>query len=307
MKSFALSVALSLPSAAFAQAWVGPQNSLDASLTFNHSTSNDIVYSDGQTRVPGPMSQQSFVIGAEFVPIENLALSVSLPYIRIKDVEPADPTLVAQQGRCDGGKSCGSLTDLRLIARYGLSLPGDLAVAPHAGVSVPVANYAVHGNTGLARGLKQLHMGLSIGYLVQEGLPGLYGAATYEFSLTERFGNVDVLRDFNQNSSSVSTQLGYFITQWLDVHLAVDGRIGHGGFDFLDWNENRETGARTPIIVVNNYNVLLNQSIWTAGGGATVRFLEQFSIAAVFRRFISGGNTADPTVLGLSLGWQSEL
>src|SRR5687767_7428077 len=158
----ALLVTASATSEARAQAaWVAEKGALDVSLDYNLGVSDKVI-ADSDLEFPdaGTTAHQ-ITIGTEYVPIPKLAIGLSIPIVALKYT--GDQVLYPHPGggEYDDGKTHTTLTDLRVGTPYQL-LDEPLALSPHLGVSIPVADYETVGNTVAGRHLKQLHVGLGI-------------------------------------------------------------------------------------------------------------------------------------------------
>lgn len=297
-----LAAALLLPAQALAQAWVDVEDTLTLGTSYNYSSSSEIVYSDGETTIPAQIRQHTMLLSAEYIPIERLAISVQIPFFYIKNADPFTPANFRQQGVYDSGDAYLVTGDIQANARYMFEV-GPVALTPRLGIRVPSHRYEVNGNTGVSRGLLQGQFGLSAG-VANVLLPGLFFQGDYQFSLSQRFETAfPETADYNQNFSQGSLIAGYFVLDALAINLAADFRIAHGGFDFLDFTTNRETGVATPTAVSNYYNALLAQDFTLVGGGASYMLTDTIQLNAFFRLFVGGGNTSNPNIFGFGASY----
>jgi hypothetical protein len=284
--------------AAEAQAWVDPVGSLSTSLDYIFSPSEAIVITPDDEADGEPITAHTVSLGLEYIPIENLALQASLPMVATKyggDGMPAAP-----HGEYDDGDMHTALTDLRLGARYQL-LREIVAFAPHIGGSIPLTDYENVGFANAGRGLKQLHLGASLGRTLDPVLPNLFVHATYEFSLVERFDDTsteeeaDMTKEVGQNRSDLAFLLGYFFLDGdLRINLGYNWRIHHGGLDFTELGPIGSTLERY-------HDPLLNEEFMLLGGDVGYDLTERVSINASTRFFLRGYNTRDANLFGLGL------
>jgi hypothetical protein len=205
-------------------------------------------------------------------------------------------------GEYDDGDMHTTLTDLRLGARYQL-LREIVAFAPHIGGSIPVTDYENVGFANAGRGLKQLHLGASLGRTLDPVLPNLFVHGTYEFSLVERFDDTsteeeaEITKEVGQNRSDVALMLGYFFLEGdLRLNLGYNWRIHHGGVDF--------TELGSPDSPMYRYHdPLLNEEFMLLGGDIGYDLTDRLSINASTRFFLRGYNTRDANLFSLGLSF----
>lgn len=291
---------------AHAQAWVSDQGSLDLGLDYNFATSSKVVFESAEdfplTEFPdaGTQSHQ-LELGVEYTPIRKLALNLRMPFVMLKYTGrmnaagdgPAPEYAHAGGGSYDDGSFHGTLTDLRLGARYAV-LEDPIAIAPHIGVSIPVADYETIGNTVAGRGLNQLHVGASAGYLIT---PETYAHVMYEFSFVERFDVNAFTERYNQNRSDLAVTIGRKLLDYqLDLNLGANYRVTHGGLPFskVDGNLPNE---------LLYHDVLLREKVLLVGGGAGYQLNNQLSVSASVRIFVDGENTLNNSIVGVGLAY----
>jgi hypothetical protein len=290
-----LTLFLSLEATAHAQAWVGYKGSLDADLDYNLGISNKILGSgDVEFKDSGTTTHQ-ITLGAEYVPIEKLAISASLPIAFLKYTGNKTAYPHPGGGDYDDGKMHTTLTDFHVQARYQV-LDGVVALAPHVGFTIPVADYETVGNTVAGRHLKALHLGLSVGRVVSEETP-LYFMLRYEFSLVEKFDKNAATEKYGQNRSDLSFVAGYKLLEGkLDINAAVNFRKTHGGLDFAEF------ATWTPDENMF-HDAILAEQILLIGGGVGYQLTNSLSASASVGVFITGENTQNANVFALGLSW----
>lgn len=289
----ALPVFAAAPGAAFGQAWVGVKNNLNLSLDYTYSPSDLIVETEGQVfDGPGIGSvNHSVTLAAEYTPIDKLAVTAAVPLVTTKYF-PDPMSAFPGHGANDDGNFHSSLQDFKLITRYMVLDNSPIALSPHLGFSIPMANYETQGYASTGRGLKQLHMGLSVGKFFTEGpVQNFYVHLNYEFSLVEKYKTVfPETEAYGQNRSEVHGIVGYFISDKIEVNLGVDYRKTHGGLDFLAYGE-------LPTWVQYHHDALLAESMLLAGAGATYEPMEGLRFNLGLRSFLSGTNTRAPDAI----------
>lgn len=284
---------------AFAQAWVGPSGSLSVALDYSYGFSDQIIEEEVDNDVvsiPGsPIDNHTVAISGEYIPIEKLAIQATVPIVT-STFKGTNFDRLPPHGRYDDGGYHSTLQDFRLAARY-MVLSDPLAISPHLAVSIPMVDYETVGFAAAGRGLKQLHLGASLGKFFTSGVPNLYVHGTYEFSLVEAYETgFPLTEEYGQNKSDIKLLVGYFITESLDINVAADMRLSHGGLRFLEFDD-------APPEVQYFHDPLLAEEFLLLGAGVSYQLTETLRLSAFFRKWISGENTRDADVLGMGVGW----
>ena len=284
--------------AALAQAWVGPKGGLSVALDYSYGSSNRVIEDPG-VDVPDNdyISSHTMALSSEYTPLDKLAFQALVPVVSSSYTGNSGRPA---HGRYDDGSLHTTLQDFRLTGRY-MVLDAPFALSPYVGASIPMVDYETVGYAGAGRGLKQLHFGANIGKFFVSGVPNLYLHGSYEFSLSERYEtSFPETAEYGQNKSDLKGLVGYFITDKLDVNLAADWRIAHGGLEFHTWIEDPEG---TPDVVEYFHDPLLAEGFVLVGGGASYQAMERMRVSAFFRLFVRGHNTRDSNIVGLGVGW----
>ena len=286
------------------QAWVGERDSLSASLDYSYSRSNQVLEEWGiEVDDSDLIFNHTAAIAVEYTPIERLALIATLPLVstrvgnvRVGAVPPAGP-----HGRYDDGKYHSTLQDFRLDARY-MVVDDVVTFSPHVSVSIPVANYETVGFANAGRGLKMLIFGGAIGKYFTSGVPNLYLHGRYEFRWTERYeSGFPETEKIGQNKSFMDALIGYYIVENLEVNVAADMQLSHGGFRFHDWRP----GDATQYPEQYFHDALLAETFLHVGGGLSYSPVEWLRLSAFVRVFMWGENTRNADLYGLGLSWES--
>lgn len=278
---------------AHAQAWVGDKGSLDLSLDYNFALSDKVV-GDNNIEFPrGGTTTHQISLGAEYVPVPKLGVTVALPLALLKYNGDAGLYPHPGGGRYDDGATHATLTDLHAAVRYQV-LEEPFALTPSLGVSIPVADYETVGNTVAGRHLKALHLGLAVGRVIGEAA---YVHLLYEFSLVEKYSRTANTEKHGQNRSDAAFTIGYkLLEQKLDVHLDANLRITDGGVRFSDF-------ARLPADEQLYHDAILNEDIFLAGGGVGYQLSDALAVSLSARLFVTGINTQNASVVALGVTW----
>jgi hypothetical protein len=288
---------------AHAQAWVGDKGSLELGLDYNLGVSDKVVVDksfdtngdgapDDAFADAGTTTHQ-ITLGAEYVPVRRLAVSLALPLGIFKYT--GDKTLYPHGGggTYDDGNTHATLTDLRVGARYQV-LEEPIALSPHLGFSIPLADYETIGNAVAGRHLMAAHLGLGIGRV--------FGAATYvhllyEFSLVQKYDRTADTAKHGQNRSDLAFTVGHkLLGQRLDLHLDANARLTHGGVNFSEFD------MLTPDEAMY-HDAILKEDIILVGGGVGYQINNSLGVTMSARLFLTGANTQNASVLALGVAW----
>jgi hypothetical protein len=290
---FALVASGSAWHGAHAQAWVSDKGALDLSLDYNFATSDKIVIDKGADFTDAGTTTHQFTIGAEYAPIDKLAIAVAVPLALLKYT--GNKTVYGHPGggRYDDGSTHATLTDLRAGVRYQV-LEDPVALSPQLAVSIPVADYETVGNTVAGRHLKALHLGLAVGRV--------FGASTYvhllyEFSLVESYDRTAETKKYGQNRSDASFTVGHrLLDQRLDLHLDANARLAHDGLNFSAFNA-------APADVQLYHDAVLKEDILLLGGGVGYQISNELGVSLSARLFVAGINTQNASVVAAGVTW----
>lgn len=284
---------VSAATTAHAQAWVGDKGSLDLSLNYNLGVSSEVVATEDLEFPDGGMTVHEFSLGAEYVPIPKLAVSVTLPLALIRYTGDKVMYPHAGGGTYDDGDVHATLTDLRVGTRYQV-LDEPFALSPHLAVSVPVADYESIGNAVAGRHLKALHLGLSAGRLIGEAT---YVHLSYEFSLVEKYDRTAETAQHSQNRSDIALSVGHrLLDHRLGLNIGANLRETHGGVNFVDF----------PTLTPNEqlyHDAILDEGAILVGAGADYQVTNSVSVSLAARFFATGSNTQAASVLALGVAW----
>jgi hypothetical protein len=305
---FSLAVIGSFHATASAQAWVPDKGQLGVALDYNFSISDKVVTETTYDFEDAGTISHQVTLGLEYVPIEKLAVSASLPFMMLKYRNPGS-FKHSIKASYDDGDYHSTLTDFRAGVRYQL-LDDPLVITPHLAFTVPVADYETIGNTVAGRHLKQLHAGLSVGYVIGVAT---YIHAMYEFSLAEKYDATAETKKYSQNHSDASLTVGTKVLDYkLDLHLGANLRITHGGITFGDVDPTDVEGGmpRASTLSTNEqdyHDGILKEDIFLVGAGAGYDISPALSISLDIRYFVDqiklSQNTQNASVVAVGLAW----
>jgi hypothetical protein len=291
-----LVIAGSTPITASAQAWVGDKGSLDVSLDYNLAISSKVIRDGDLTDLEDAgTTSHEIALGGEYVILPKLAASVSLPLAFLKYTGNKTMYTHTGGGKYDDGDTHATLTDLKAAVRYQV-LEEPVALSPHVGFSLPVADYETVGNTVAGRHLKALQLGFGVGRRLTDAM---YAHLFYEFSLVERYDRTELTHIAGQNRSDASITIGYkLLDQRLDVHVDASGRITHGGWKFSDFG-----GIPLTDEEIMFHDPILAENIFLVGGGVSYQITDSVAANLGGRLFVAGRNTQNASVIAAGVSW----
>jgi hypothetical protein len=285
---------------AHAQAWVGDKGALDLSLDYNLGISDKVIQDKGPDFTSAGTTAHQLTLGAEYVPVNHLAVNVALPLVLLKYTGTLGMYPHPGGGSYDDGNTHTTLTDLRVGARYQV-LDEPIAVSPHIAVTIPVASYETVGNTVAGRHLKALHLGLGIGHVFGEAT---YVHLLYEFSVVEKYDRTPVTAAIGQDRSDFAATIGHkLLDQRLDIHIDANGRITHGGVNFSEINFAAPSSDPATFDIAQYHDPLLAETIYLVGGGVGYQLNNDLGVSLSGRLFVAGANTQNASVFALGVTW----
>jgi hypothetical protein len=306
LASFTVAVALVLVALgstwndAHAQAWMGDKGALDLSLDYNLGISDKVIQDKGPDFTSAGTTAHQFTLGAEYVPVDRLAVNVALPLVLLRYSGTLNMYPHPGGGSYDDGNTHTTLTDLRVGARYQV-LDEPIALTPHIAVTIPVASYETVGNTVAGRHLKALHLGLGIGHVFGEAT---YVHLLYEFSVVEKYDRTPVTATFGQDRSDFAATIGHkLLDQRLDIHIDANGRVTHGGVNFSEINFAAPPSDPATFDVAQFHDAILAENIYLVGGGVGYQLNNALGVSLSGRLFVAGKNTQNASVIALGVTW----
>jgi hypothetical protein len=279
------------------QAWVDEPSSLSVSLDHSYSSSDVVTY-EGAGPYTDPIVSQTTALSIEYTPIEKLGVLATIPFVLSRYDYQGEAGNLAPHGRYDDGDYHGTLQDFRLDVRY-MVLDDVVTFSPHLSVSIPMANYETVGYAAAGRGLKMLIFGGAIGKYFTSGVPDLYLHGRYEFRWTEGYEtSFPETAEYGQNKSAMEALIGYYVLDTLELNVAANLQLAHGGFEFPNWD-------MEPLVAQKFHDALLAEEFLHVGGGVSYQPIEKLRVSAFARFFMWGENTRNSDIFGLGLSWDA--
>jgi len=295
VSSIATAILLSAaPGAARAQAFVEGENSLSMGLSYTYAPSGKLLMEDSFEIPNIKILAHTVSLDVEYdTPVPGLAVDGRLDMVGVKLGSDSFPHFPSP-GPYDDGDFHFTPTDLRAGLRYQIKpIEKIVGLSLVAAGSIPTHDYPTFGLTAPGHGLKAFILGANIARTFDPLLPRLFVAGTYEYAFREKVDVDPETEKFPRNFSSISAQLGYFITDRLEVDAAANWRISHGGATFL--------GLTTePMVVLLHHDQLLDEDFFLVGGDVGYQITDELGLAAGARIFVSGENTRNQNLFGIS-------
>jgi hypothetical protein len=246
--------------------------------------------------------QHVISFGVEYVtPLPGLALNVNMPLVGLqyKGSDLPESDFIRPHGSYDDGSTHFVATDFRADLRYVIvPIEEYINIGVSVGGSLPVQDYETQGFAGAGRGLNQMHFGLAVGRTLAPVLNTLYFHLSYYFTLSERFKtDSEATGAISQNYSSIAAQIGYFIIPELQINVAADIRIAHGGVNFVDWLSFEQA-------IRDFHDTLMRENVYLVGGGLGYDIIDGLNLSVLARAFVGGTNTRNAHIFGLNVSYQ---
>jgi hypothetical protein len=290
-------------------AWVGDPKSLTTSLSYQYVPSSAVVLTPTIEQLNRPTTNHIVTLGAEYVPIENLAVEVSVPFDAVKydGSAPHSPEPIGSWDDCAPGAG-GVVTchgkyhytpaDLRIGARYQLLDEPYLALTPYAAFSTPMTNYQTVGFATAGRNLRQGHFGLSAGRSLNPILPHLFITGTFEFTVSQSFDANAQTAAIGQDRYDIEAQIGYtFLDGDLVIDVAGNDRHQLDGIAFEDF-------GKLSAALTNFHDPILKEIYYFYGGDVSYALTRKLTLTASIREFLHGYNTRNQDLYGLNVAYR---
>lgn len=303
--SFAVIAFSLLPSSlAAAQAWVSAKGELSLSLHSDYQTSQGVWH--GPTLVTGlPVQALNNAIAAEYVPLEHLAVGLTLYGNGVRysgpQVIPGNDTVILAHGSQDDGSFHWNVTDLDFDARY-QAYDGAVTLTPILRARIPVTDYEQKGYGAAGSHLAEAGAGLYLGRYGL-GLDDLVLQASYTFTYVQKeSGGGAATEQYRVNRSDADLSLSYVITDKLIAGVGAAFRYTHDGFDLQDYPG---LAPGSPLIMW--HDPVLRARYLAPTVMASYQMTPAWSLAARFAEIVWGENVSNPISFGLTLGWANNV
>lgn len=278
MRPALLATAIVIISAApaWAQAWLPSQGEITTSFVFSSSfvDEHDL---NGLRDPNSNINTQSLLADVTFGLRDDLALTVSIPWVRSQFVSQGTPRHPTVQ---DDGAYHSTWTDLRFDLRYNVLNKRNLVITPYLGSVTPSHGYEYFAHSAPGRRVNELQMGVMVGTTLDALVPGTFVQGRYGFGLQEKF------LDVSHNRSAFSMEAGYFATPDVRVFGMVSGQVTHGGLNLSptasrDWPANQW----------RNHDRMVRENFTAVGGGLGWTVNDIIDVFGSYSTHVSAVNT----------------
>ena len=286
-----IALLLLVPCAGMAQAFLPGKSQGTASINFTTIHAAGHFLDDG-SRLPGYASRaNSLTFGLDYGLTDNIAVGVSIPYIRAKYLGPEEP-LNLPRNVLDDGVYHGTMQDFRFEARFNAPLRLPLVTTPFVALSVPSHGYDTIAESAAGANVKQLTAGLYAGRLLNPVLPRTFVHGAYSYTAAEKILDVSI------NRSNIDFSVGQFITPALSVGFLWRAQWLHGG---LTYAEIYDPTAAPDVFIQQDR--LSRQNFHHVGFGVGYSLNDSFSLDFSFVKFVSGRAAHFGEGISAGLSW----
>ena len=261
-----------------AQAWLPAAGEGSVSVVYSNSVSDRHLLPTTAYDI-GRIDSHALLADVTYGITDRLAVSLGLPLIasRYRGDRPHQRT---NPDRLDDGDWHSSWQDLRVGVRYNV-LRGPVMVTSYVGSIVPSHDYEYFAHSAAGRRLKELQAGVSVGHLLQRGVPGLFVQGRYAF------GFVEQTLDIRPNRSNLDLEVGYFVTPSLRIFALGAGQLTHAGIDVYP--------AEISVLVltpeqISHHDQIDRINFVKVGAGASMDLGERFGVFASYGTQVAGRN-----------------
>lgn len=226
-------IALALSAApARAQAWLPPQGEGSVSFLFSDILANNHFFGK-QAVDAGRIRSETIVGDVTYGVTDRIAISASIPVVASKYTGNSSSPFAAPHPQplypgvnpLDDGSYHAEWQDFRFGLRYNLVKRRGFALTPFVGSVVPSHDYEIFAHAAPGRNLNELQVGASAAKVFDTRLPGVFVQATYSYGIVQQ------VLDISHNHSTLSAELGYFVTPKVRLLVLSAGQVTHGGID----------------------------------------------------------------------------
>lgn len=264
------------------QAWVPAQGHGSVSLAYQHLFVEWHTLSDGTKGKPGTITSRTLFFNLDYGLTDRLALSAGIPYKsnKFEGTGPHDPgSLDHDHGDTliDDGRYHSGWQDWSLGLRYQWrSEPW--AITPFLAYGTPSRDYTTFAHSAPGTGQWRLEAGIAVGKRFAPPRQNLYVQGSYGYAYMEKV-------DRRVNHSTLSLELGYFLTPQLTARVLVVGQKTHNGFDFPE-----DFPGRTDDHFFHHDQNLRNDFV-NVGAGINYQLNDHYTLFADYGHTVWGENT----------------
>ena len=269
-----------------AQAWLPAQGEGTVSLVFQDAY-YQYHYLPTTPVDRGHIWSDSLIVDMTYGVTDKLAVTVGIPWVAARYRGATPHPLIDASGPVpvfyganpiDDGSFHDTFQDFRFDVRYNVTKKG-LVLTPFIGSIVPSHSYEYFAHAAPGRDLKELQVGASAAKLLDSVVPGLFVQGRYAYGFAEQVLGI------SHDRSSMSLEVGYFLTPKLRLLGLSVGQITHGGID-LTLTSRADLGP----VVFSHHDQIDRVNFLNLGGGAAYSLTEATDIFGSWIRGVEQRN-----------------
>lgn len=218
---------LPIARAQHADAWVPLKGTGAVSIGYQHLYVRYHTDSRGNRAVPGTIRDRSVFLTLDYALTDRLALNVGAAYKSNRYQGKPHPPVEDNHGEqfIDDGDYHSGWADWNIGLRY-LWRSDPWAITPYVSFGTPIRDYPTYAHSAAGRGQQRAEIGINAGHRFGPPFQNLYFQGGYGYAFME------VVDHRRVNHSTLSLELGYFLTPRLTGRFTMVGQKTHNGLDF---------------------------------------------------------------------------
>jgi hypothetical protein len=258
------------------QAWTAPRGEASVGLTYQYSHFLGHIGPDAHRLAVEPSRAQGVTLQIDYGLTDRLSVSASLPYAATQN----GLDVLRPRVGIDDGHYHSTWQDYHFEARYTL-LDHPLVITPFVMVVRPSHAYPTTGEAAIGRDLREIHIGLNAGRLLDPMLPNGYVDIHAGYVYSQR------LLGIVTNRTIVNGSAGYFLTTRASVRLLASYQVSHGGLTCGPC----EPGPDLSPLLSAQHDRLLRDSHLQIGFGGSFAVTPSVDAYAAYLSTVSGRNS----------------
>jgi len=274
---FAIAGAMfSVPS--YGQAWVAPKGELSLSLSYQYTDFPGHLDVKGDKDPVAGTEAQGFALQLDYGVNDRLAFSANIPYTATRTVAPLPPKAPPPEVN-DDQRYHSTWQDYQFTLRYNL-ISEPFVLTPFAALVLPSHDYVNVGEAVVGRGLRETHLGLNAGRVLDPLLENAYVDAHLAYVFSEKDLGIST------NRAVADLALGYFVTSRFSARLLASYQRTHGGLSGKE-----VFGGELSDELFKHHDRLVRANFLRAGIAGSYSVTPQLDVYAAFITVVSGTDT----------------
>lgn len=264
-----------------ANAWVPSKGHGSMAIAYQHLYVRYHTLSDGTRQIPGTIRDRSVFLELDYGLTDRFALTMNGAYKSNRYRGTPHPHVDDDHGEhfIDDDRYHGGWADWNLGLRYQWR-SDPWAITPYVSYGMPGRDYPTYAHSAVGTGQKRVELGINVGHRFGPPLQNLYFQGGYGYSFME------VVDQRRVNHSTLSLELGYFLTPSLTGRLTVVGQKTHNGLEFP---QDYPPGVDPEQLFHHDQN--LRNDFINIGAGLDYQLDERYVAFANIGRSVWGENT----------------